>query len=606
MHLRARYGHGGRVGYEREWRADPARSGGGELIDQGMHLLDLTPLAGRPAAAALGAAAHPLLGHAGRGQRRADPGRGAVAHRSVGDAARRAGRSGRTSSRWRSTAAPRRSRSTGSSAPTGRSGCGSTGCGPSWAHRRSRSSTTPTRTTPGSASGSTSPRRSGPETGALLLRRPARRALRLGADRGGLRGRSLRADARGARAGESPTRARHGRLEGIGLAAVARRWPSGARASPLVARGAEALRSARGGAGRRRTPRRSRWTSRTSDAWAARRAEQLGELDGLVCAAAVLDPIGPIGSYALADFRRTLEVNVLGTLLAIRHVPAGAARQSAARSSRSAAAARPRRCRASTPTRRRRRLSCASPRTSPLELCRRRRARQLRRSGLRRHRACTSARSRPAREARGSRLLRAHAARSSSAAVCRRARPPSSVCLLLEGDPDAPFTGKLISAQWDAWREPSFRRRLADERDLATLRRIDDALFTAIGQRRERMSRAVRQLRAPPSRRSTGRRSSRSCTRRAAARTSSTCGRAARCSRGWAALPDATDRDRPRLLHRLPARGSARRDPRRAPDRRGPRRGRAAQGARERARCGAPAGRRVRAAARGLRAWTRP
>jgi predicted dehydrogenase len=42
MHLRARYGHGGRPGYDREWRADPARSGGGELIDQGMHLLDLT------------------------------------------------------------------------------------------------------------------------------------------------------------------------------------------------------------------------------------------------------------------------------------------------------------------------------------------------------------------------------------------------------------------------------------------------------------------------------------------------------------------------------------------------------------------------------------
>jgi predicted dehydrogenase len=39
---RARYGHGGRLGYEGEWRADPARSGGGEIVDQGMHLLDLT------------------------------------------------------------------------------------------------------------------------------------------------------------------------------------------------------------------------------------------------------------------------------------------------------------------------------------------------------------------------------------------------------------------------------------------------------------------------------------------------------------------------------------------------------------------------------------
>jgi predicted dehydrogenase len=42
FHLRGRYGHGGRLGYDREWRAEPARSGGGELIDQGMHLLDLS------------------------------------------------------------------------------------------------------------------------------------------------------------------------------------------------------------------------------------------------------------------------------------------------------------------------------------------------------------------------------------------------------------------------------------------------------------------------------------------------------------------------------------------------------------------------------------
>lgn len=41
MFIRARYGHGGRVGYDREWRADPQLSGGGELIDQGVHLIDL-------------------------------------------------------------------------------------------------------------------------------------------------------------------------------------------------------------------------------------------------------------------------------------------------------------------------------------------------------------------------------------------------------------------------------------------------------------------------------------------------------------------------------------------------------------------------------------
>ena len=41
MFVRGRYGHGGRPGYEKEWRADPARSGGGELIDQGIHVIDL-------------------------------------------------------------------------------------------------------------------------------------------------------------------------------------------------------------------------------------------------------------------------------------------------------------------------------------------------------------------------------------------------------------------------------------------------------------------------------------------------------------------------------------------------------------------------------------
>ena len=41
MFLRARYGHGGRMGYDREWRSDPVKSGGGELIDQGPHLIDL-------------------------------------------------------------------------------------------------------------------------------------------------------------------------------------------------------------------------------------------------------------------------------------------------------------------------------------------------------------------------------------------------------------------------------------------------------------------------------------------------------------------------------------------------------------------------------------
>ena len=41
MFLRARYGHGGRRHMEHEWRFQPEISGGGELLDQGVHILDL-------------------------------------------------------------------------------------------------------------------------------------------------------------------------------------------------------------------------------------------------------------------------------------------------------------------------------------------------------------------------------------------------------------------------------------------------------------------------------------------------------------------------------------------------------------------------------------
>jgi len=41
MYIRSVYGHGGREGYDQEWRMDPKLSFGGELTDQGVHLLDL-------------------------------------------------------------------------------------------------------------------------------------------------------------------------------------------------------------------------------------------------------------------------------------------------------------------------------------------------------------------------------------------------------------------------------------------------------------------------------------------------------------------------------------------------------------------------------------
>lgn len=41
INVRCRYGHGGRPGYEKEWRGNRELAGGGELTDQGVHVVDL-------------------------------------------------------------------------------------------------------------------------------------------------------------------------------------------------------------------------------------------------------------------------------------------------------------------------------------------------------------------------------------------------------------------------------------------------------------------------------------------------------------------------------------------------------------------------------------
>jgi 3-oxoacyl-[acyl-carrier protein] reductase len=53
------------------------------------------------------------------------------------------------------------------------------------------------------------------------------------------------------------------------------------------------------------------------------------------------------------------------------------------------------------------------------------------------------------------------------------------VCFLLSGEA-AGISGKLLSAQWDPWRDEDFQARLRTDADLATLRRIDDQFFTPV------------------------------------------------------------------------------------------------------------------------------
>jgi len=268
-----------------------------------------------------------------------------------------------------------------------------------------------------------------------------------------------------------------GGSRGIGRAAAGALAERGWRVA-LLARDEHALESARGelvGEGH------EAFAMDVADetAW-ERLTQRLGDVEGLVCAAAVLDPVGPIGSYAVADFHRTLEINVIGTLLAIRACLPGLRASGGAVVTFSGGGAT-----APLP-----RFDAYAASKAAVVRLSENIAVELADQGVRIncvapgfvatgiHQSTLAA---------GPELAGADYFEQTRAELERGGVPASEaaelVCQLLEDDADAPFTGKLISAQWDAWREPSFRRRLADERDLATLRRIDDHLFTAIGER---------------------------------------------------------------------------------------------------------------------------
>jgi NAD(P)-dependent dehydrogenase (short-subunit alcohol dehydrogenase family) len=215
------------------------------------------------------------------------------------------------------------------------------------------------------------------------------------------------------------------------------------------------------------------------DAW-ERVEARLNDVQGLVCAAATLAPVGPIDGYTVAEFRRTLEVNVIGTLLAIRTcLPSLRASHGAVVTFSGGGATTP------LP-----RFDAYAASKAAVARLSENIALELADEGVRVnciapgfvataiHRSTLAA----GPERAGTAYF------EHTRAELQRGGVPASeaadlACLLLEGDPEEPFTGKLISAQWDPWRDPDYRARLAERSDLATLRRIDDELFTATGER---------------------------------------------------------------------------------------------------------------------------
>jgi NAD(P)-dependent dehydrogenase (short-subunit alcohol dehydrogenase family) len=268
-----------------------------------------------------------------------------------------------------------------------------------------------------------------------------------------------------------------GGSRGIGLESARALAERGARLV-LVARAAAALEDATAslpGGGHR-------WLAfdvRDEDAWRWH-FEDLDELAGLVTAAAVLEPVGVIGSYSPAVFRRTLETNLLGTQLAIHScLPAlragggsivtlggGGATSPLPRfdayASSKAAVARLTENLASALAPDGIRVNCVAPGFVT--------------TGL--HEATLAA---------GPAVAGIDYYERTRQEISRGGFPASEaaelVCLLLEG---VSFTGKLVSAQWDPWRDHQFHERLATDPAFATVRRIDGRLFIAAGSGGER------------------------------------------------------------------------------------------------------------------------
>jgi NAD(P)-dependent dehydrogenase (short-subunit alcohol dehydrogenase family) len=197
-----------------------------------------------------------------------------------------------------------------------------------------------------------------------------------------------------------------------------------------------------------------------------------GSVDGLVAAAGVLGPIGELGDLPIEEFRRTLEVNVTGTLLALRHAAPRLAESDGAAVTLSGGGA-------TSPLPRY--DAYAASKAAVVRLTENLAAAGMRVNAIAPgfiateiHRATLEA---------GPDAVGAEYFEQTKDQLAEGGADLKNVCELvafLLSAEARDIRGKLIAAQWDPWRDPEFRRRLAAEPDLAALRRIDDFAFTKI------------------------------------------------------------------------------------------------------------------------------
>ncbi len=202
----------------------------------------------------------------------------------------------------------------------------------------------------------------------------------------------------------------------------------------------------------------------------------LDGVDSVVTAAAVLTPIGPIGTYQPGDFWQTMRVNVLGTLLAVNAcLRSLEANRGAVVTFAGGGATSPQP----------RYDAYAASKAAVVRLSENL-ALELLERGVRVNAVSPgfvatdihAATLRAGPQLAGDEYF-ANTERQLDTGSVPVRRAAELTAFLLD-DAASGITGRVLSAQWDPWRERAFQQRLREEPDLARLRRIDDHFFAPV------------------------------------------------------------------------------------------------------------------------------
>jgi NAD(P)-dependent dehydrogenase (short-subunit alcohol dehydrogenase family) len=207
-----------------------------------------------------------------------------------------------------------------------------------------------------------------------------------------------------------------------------------------------------------------------------------GRLSGVVTAAATLKPIGPIGTWDIEEFRQTLDTNIVGTVLAVEcavEYLKSSSGSIVAFSGGGATGAFPRYD------------AYAASKAAVVRLVENL-AIELRPDSVRvncvapgfivtdMHLATIAA--------GPEQVGRDYFDRTRRAVENDDGDSPDLAAALvsfLVSPASEPISGKLISARWDPWQDEEFQRRLANDPDFATLRRIDGQFFVKVPETRD-------------------------------------------------------------------------------------------------------------------------